>query len=75
MVSSAVTYTKALAEETPAGIKKATAGDTITVKGTRNKDEIGKNRVYARDVVNLYKSKEEVETFKGTTVSDLLRVL
>ena len=46
--------------------------DTITVKGTRNKDEIGKNRVYAREVVNLYKSKEEVETFKGNTVSDLL---
>ena len=25
--------------------------DTITVKGTRNKDEIGKNRVYTREVV------------------------
>ena len=46
--------------------------DTVTVKGTRNKDEIGKNRVYAREVVNLYKSKDEVETFKGNTVSDLL---
>ena len=46
--------------------------DTITVKGTRNKDEIGKNRVYAREIVNLYKSKNEVETFKGNTVSDLL---
>ena len=46
--------------------------DTITVKGTRNKDEIGKNRVYTREVVNLYKSKDEVETFKGNTVSDLL---
>lgn len=44
----------------------------ITVKGTRNKDEIGKNRVYAREIVNLYKSKNEVETFKGNTVSDLL---
>ena len=46
--------------------------DTITVKGTRNKDEIGKNRVYAREIVNLYKGKNEVETFKGNTVSDLL---
>lgn len=46
--------------------------DTITVKGTRNKDEIGKNRVYAHEIVNLYKSKNEVETFKGNTVSDLL---
>ena len=46
--------------------------DTITVKGARNKDEIGKNRVYAREIVNLYKSKDEVETFKGNTVSDLL---
>jgi len=44
--------------------------DTITVKGTRNKDEIGKNRVYTREIVNLYKGK--VETFKGNTVSDLL---
>ena len=46
--------------------------DTVTVKGTRNKDEIGKNRVYTREVVNLYKSKDDVETFKGNTVSDLL---
>lgn len=46
--------------------------DTVNVHGTRNKDEIGKNRVYTREIVNLYKSKEEVETFKGNTVSDLL---
>ena len=46
--------------------------DTITVKGTRNKDKIGKNRVYTREIVNLYKGKNEVETFKGNTVSDLL---
>ena len=45
--------------------------DTVTVKGTRNKDEIGKNRVYTREIVNLYKGKEDVETFKGNTVSDL----
>ena len=31
-----------------------------------------KNRVYAREIVNLYKSKNEVETFKGNTGSDLL---
>ena len=46
--------------------------DTVTVKGKRNKDEIGKNRVYTREIVNLYKGKNEVETFKGNTVSDLL---
>ena len=46
--------------------------DTVTVKGTRNKDEIGKSRVYTREIVNLYKGKNEVETFKGNTVSDLL---
>ena len=44
----------------------------VTVKGTRNKDEIGKNRVYTREIVNLYKDKNKVETFKGNTVSDLL---
>ena len=46
--------------------------DPVTVKGTRNKDEIGKSRVYTREIVNLYKGKNEVETFKGNTVSDLL---
>lgn len=45
--------------------------DPVTVKGTRNKDEIGKSRVYTREIVNLYKGKEDVETFKGNTVSDL----
>ena len=44
----------------------------VTVKGARNKDEIGKNRVYTREIANLYKGKNEVETFKGNTVSDLL---
>ena len=42
----------------------------ITVKG-RHKDERGKDRVYTREIVNLYKSKNDVETFKGNTVSDL----
>ena len=42
----------------------------ITVKG-KHKDERGKNRVYTREIVNLYKGKEDVETFKGNTVSDL----
>lgn len=46
--------------------------NAIEVRGERNKDEIGKNRVYAREVVNLYKGKAEVETYKGNTVSDLL---
>lgn len=42
----------------------------ITVKG-KHKDERGKDRVYTREIVNLYKGKEDVETFKGNTVSDL----
>lgn len=45
---------------------------TVTVSGTRSKDEQGYNRVYSRETVNLYKGKEAVETFKGNTVSDLL---
>ena len=40
--------------------------DTVTVKGTRNKDEIGKNRVYTREVVNLYKSKTKSKPSKAT---------
>lgn len=40
--------------------------DTITVKGTRNKDEIGKNRVYTREIVNLYKGKTKLKPSKAT---------
>ena len=43
----------------------------VIVKGNRNKHQTGRDRVYTREVVNLYKGKEEVETFKGNTVSDL----
>lgn len=35
------------------------------------KDEIGYSRVYTRDIVNLYKGKKEIETYRGNTVSDL----
>ncbi|MGF6147592.1 Probable TonB-dependent receptor NMB1497 precursor [Kingella potus] len=56
--------------DTPA---ESTALDAVTVKGSaRGKDQRGEDRVYTREIVNLYKGKEEVETFKGNTVSDLL---
>ncbi|UOP01394.1 TonB-dependent receptor plug domain-containing protein [Kingella potus] len=49
----------------------ATLG-TVEVKGSQtHKDERGRNRVYTREIVNLYKGRQEVETFKGNTVSDL----
>ncbi|MDO1509999.1 MULTISPECIES: TonB-dependent receptor [unclassified Neisseria] len=61
----------AAGEGTTAPVQETTL-DTVEVKGTRtSKDEKGHNRVYAREVVNLYKGKQEVETFKGNTVSDL----
>lgn len=59
------------AEEENQPVQEATLG-TVEVKGSRtSKDEKGRNRVYTREVVNLYKGKQEVETFKGNTVSDL----
>ena len=50
---------------------ESSALETVIVKGNRNKHQTGRDRVYTREVVNLYKGKEEVETFKGNTVSDL----
>ncbi|WP_315286199.1 TonB-dependent receptor domain-containing protein [Neisseria bacilliformis] len=50
---------------------ESAALDAVIVKGGKNKDQRGRDRVYTREVVNLYKGKEEVETFKGNTVSDL----
>ena len=38
-------------------------------------DEVGKNRQFSRETVNLYKGRKEVETYKGNTVSDLLNGL
>ena len=51
---------------------ESAALDAVIVKGGKNKDQRGRDRVYTREIVNLYKGKEEVETFKGNTVSDLL---
>ena len=51
---------------------ESAALDTVIVKGGKNKDQRGRDRVYTREIVNLYKGREEVETFKGNTVSDLL---
>ena len=50
---------------------ESAALDAVIVKGGKNKDQRGRDRVYTREIVNLYKGKEEVETFKGNTVSDL----
>ena len=50
---------------------ESSALDTVVVRGGANKHECGHDRVYTREIVNLHKGKEEVETFKGNTVSDL----
>lgn len=62
----------AFADNTAADAVESSALETVIVKGNRNKHQTGRDRVYTREVVNLYKGKEEVETFKGNTVSDLL---
>jgi len=56
---------------TAADAAESSALETVIVKGNRNKHQTGRDRVYTREVVNLYKGKEEVEIFKGTPVSDL----
>ncbi|EKY04772.1 TonB-dependent receptor [Neisseria sp. oral taxon 020 str. F0370] len=61
----------AFADNTAADAAESSALETVIVKGNRNKHQTGRDRVYTREVVNLYKGKEEVETFKGNTVSDL----
>jgi len=61
----------AFADNTAADAVESSALETVIVKGNRNKHQTGRDRVYTREVVNLYKGKEEVETFKGNTVSDL----
>ncbi|EGF11043.1 TonB-dependent heme receptor HasR [Neisseria bacilliformis ATCC BAA-1200] len=60
------------ADNTAATPAESAALDAVIVKGSKNKDRIGRDRVYTREIVNLYKGREEVETFKGNTVSDLL---
>ena len=53
-------------------LAESAALDAVVVKGGKNKDQRGADRVYTREIVNLYKGREEVETVKGNTVSDLL---
>ena len=53
-------------------LAESAALDAVVVKGGKNKDQRGRDRVYTREIVNLYKGREEVETVKGNTVSDLL---
>ena len=61
----------AAGEQKAADAVESSSLETVVVKGNRNKHETGRDRVYSRGIVNLYKGKEEVETFKGNTVSDL----
>lgn len=46
--------------------------DTITVKAQRNRDKSGRSQVYTRDISNLYKGKQEIETYRGSSVADLI---
>lgn len=44
----------------------------IEVVGSKiPRDEIGYTRVFTRDISNLYKGKDEIETYRGNSVSDL----
>lgn len=52
--------------------ESATTLSEIIVDGSKiSRDEIGYSRVYARDISNLYKGKQEIETYRGNSVSDL----
>ncbi len=46
--------------------------DTITVKAHRNRDKSGYTQVYSRDISNMYKGKQEIETYRGSSVADLI---
>ena len=46
--------------------------DTITVKAQRNRDKSGYTQVYSRDISNMYKGKQEIETYRGSSVADLI---
>ena len=46
--------------------------DTITVKAQRNRDKSGHTQVYSRDISNMYKGKQEIETYRGSSVADLI---
>lgn len=48
----------------------------IEVKGEwETKDEIGQNNVFAKDVSNVYAGKDDLERYKGASVSDLFKGL
>lgn len=56
--------------------EKATELETIVIKGAGvGKDRRGHRKVYSQDTVNLYRGKEEIETFRGSSVADLLQGL
>ena len=44
--------------------------NTITVKAHRNRDKSGYTQVYSRDISNMYKGKQEIETYRGSSVAD-----
>lgn len=55
---------------------EATELDAVTVTARpESRDEAGRNEVYAKDVVNFYAGREEIERYKGTSVADLFKGL
>ena len=44
----------------------------VQVIGIRDRDRSGRSQVYTRDISNLYKGKQEIETYRGSSVADLI---
>ena len=44
----------------------------VQVIGIRDRDRSGHSQVYTRDISNLYKGKQEIETYRGSSVADLI---
>lgn len=53
-------------------VAQATTLETIVVGGeSGDKGQAGKDEIFTKDQVTEYKSKKEIETFHGQSVSDL----
>lgn len=47
---------------------------TVVVKGAaENKDQVGQDNVFAKDVSNAYVGKQDIERYKGLSVGDLFK--
>ena len=44
----------------------------VQVIGIRDRDRSSRSQVYTRDISNLYKGKQEIETYRGSSVADLI---